>query len=43
MTRKRKEVNMVTDVYSHILDDDRKKNVELFEDVFYGKKEADGR
>lgn len=30
-----------TDVYSHILDDDRKKNAELFEDVFYGKKEAD--
>ncbi len=35
------QVNMVTDVYSHILDDDRKKNAELFEDVFYGKKEAD--
>ena len=32
---------MVTDVYSHILDDDRKKNAELFEDAFYGKKEAD--
>ena len=35
------QVNMVTDVYSHILDDDRKKNAELFEDVFYGKKETD--
>ena len=32
---------MVTDVYSHILDDDRKKNAELFEDTFYGKKETD--
>ena len=32
------QVNMVTDVYSHILDDDRKKNAELFEDAFYGKK-----
>lgn len=27
--------------YSHILDDDRKKNAELFEDAFYGKKETD--
>lgn len=35
------QVNMVTDVYSHILDDDRKKNAELFEDAFYGKKETD--
>ena len=35
------KVNMVTDVYSHILDDDRKKNAELFEDAFYGKKETD--
>ena len=29
---------MVTDVYSHIIDEDRKKNAELFEDAFYGKK-----
>ena len=35
------QVNIVTDVYSHILDDDRKKNAELFEDAFYGKKETD--
>lgn len=35
------QVNMVTDVYSHILDDDCKKNAELFEDAFYGKKETD--
>lgn len=34
------QVNMVMDVYSHFLDDDRKKNAELFEDVFYGKKET---
>lgn len=29
------QVNMVTDVYSHILDDDRRKNAELFEEAFY--------
>ena len=32
------QVNMVTDVYSHIIDEDRKRNAELFEDAFYGKK-----
>jgi len=32
------QVNMVTDVYSHIIDEDRRKNAELFEDAFYGKK-----
>ena len=32
------QVNMVTDVYSHILDEDRRKNAELFEVAFYGKK-----
>ena len=32
---------MVTDVYSHILDDDRKKNAELFEEAFYEKKDLD--
>ena len=32
---------MVTDVYSHILDDDRKKNAELFEEAFYEKKNLD--
>ena len=29
---------MVTDVYSHIIDEDRKRNAELFEEAFYGKK-----
>jgi len=28
----------VTDVYSHIIDEDRRKNAELFEEAFYGKK-----
>ena len=32
------QVNMVTDVYSHIIDEDRRKNAELFEEAFYGKK-----
>lgn len=31
---------MVTDVYSHILDEDRKKNAELFEEAFYEKKKS---
>jgi len=35
------QVNMVTDVYSHILDDDRRKNSELFEEAFYEKKNLD--
>ena len=35
------QVSMVTDVYSHILDDDRKKNAELFEEAFYEKKNLD--
>ena len=30
---------MVTDQYSHILDDDRKRNAQLFENAFYQKKE----
>lgn len=29
------QVKMVTDVYSHILDDDRRNNAMLFEDAFY--------
>ena len=29
---------MMTDVYSHIIDEDRRKNAELFEEAFYGKK-----
>lgn len=32
------QVNMVTEVYSHIIDEDRKRNAELFEEAFYGKK-----
>ena len=35
------QINMVTDVYSHILDDDRRKNAELFEEAFYEKKNLD--
>ena len=31
------QVNMVTDVYSHIIDEDRRKNAELFEQAFYKK------
>ena len=29
------QVKMVTDVYSHILDDDRKNNAQLFQEAFY--------
>ena len=32
------QVSMVTDVYSHMIDEDRRKNAELFEEAFYGKK-----
>ena len=32
------QVNMVTDVYSHILDEDRRKTATLFEDAFYKDK-----
>jgi len=35
------QVNMVTDVYSHIIDEDRRHNAELFEEAFYGKKNLD--
>ena len=35
------QINMVTDVYSHIIDDDRRRNAEMFEDAFYGKKNLD--
>ncbi len=31
------QAKMVSDVYSHILDDDRKINAQLFEDAFYSK------
>ena len=29
---------MVTGVYSHIIDDDRKRNAQLLEDAFYSRK-----
>ena len=32
------QVDMVTDVYSHIIDEDRRKNAELFEEAFYKRK-----
>ena len=32
------QASMVTDLYSHILDDDRKKNAQLFEEEFYSEK-----
>ena len=35
------QVNMVTDVYSHIIDDDRRRSAELFEEAFYEKKNLD--
>jgi site-specific recombinase XerC len=35
------QVSMITDVYSHIIDDDRRKNAELFEEAFYEKKNLD--
>lgn len=31
------QVKMVTDVYSHILDDDRRNNARLFEEAFYSR------
>lgn len=39
------QASMVTEVYSHILDDDRKNNARLFEETFYsgkGKKTSSG-
>ena len=35
------DYNLVTDVYSHMLDDDRRKNAELLEEAFYEKKNLD--
>lgn len=35
------QTSMVTEVYSHILDDDRRTNAQLFEDVFYNRKGTD--
>lgn len=34
------QVNMVTNVYSHIIDEDRKKNAAIMEETFYKKKDA---
>ena len=34
------QAKMVTDQYSHILDDERAKNAEMFEDFFYSGKEG---
>ena len=33
---------MVTDVYSHILDDDRRINAQLFEEEFYSNRNFEG-
>ena len=35
------QVNMITDAYSHIPDDDQRKNAELFKEAFYEKKNLD--
>lgn len=35
------QINMVTDVYSHIIDEDRYRNAEMFEEAFYKKKDLD--
>ena len=32
------QVSMVTNVYSHIIDEDRKRNAQLFEEAFYERK-----
>lgn len=32
------QASMVTEVYSHIIDEDRRKNAEKFEEAFYQKK-----
>ena len=37
------QVNMVADIYSGTPDDDRKRNAELFEEVFYVKKNLNPR
>ena len=35
------QVDMVTDVYSHIIDEHRRRNAELFEEAFYENKHLD--
>lgn len=39
--RKKEIIYESTDVYSHIIDDDRRRNAEMFEDAFYGKQDLD--
>lgn len=34
------QVKMIADVYSHIIDDDRRVNAQLFEEAFYSGKAA---
>lgn len=34
---------MVKDVYSHIIDDERKNTARLFENAFYAKKDKENR
>ena len=34
------QVNMVTGIYSHIIDEDRKKNVEIMEETFYKNRDV---
>lgn len=36
------QTSMVTDVYSHILDDDRRMNAQLFEEEFYSNRNFEG-
>ena len=36
------QASMVTDVYSHILDDDRRMNAQLFEEEFYSNRNFEG-
>ena len=36
------QTSMVTDVYSHILDDDRRINAQLFEEEFYSNRNFEG-
>ena len=35
------QINMVTDVYSHIIDEDRQKNAQKLQKAFYGESEVD--
>lgn len=37
------QAKMITDTYAHVNDEDRRKNAEVFEDVFYTKKNLDSQ